>query len=125
MTSMCSTSSLFFSLILDAHVLIRSSHSSLPHAIPTSRAAWREVRDHTDREAECRQAFVEAMQETVIRVFGDIVKEQGRIRLRIKEDLKMATDVSLTMRILVGSLVLASMEKRLMLARVCFMIDVQ
>lgn len=68
--------------------------SSIHGPLPTSRQAWREVRDHTDREAETRRAFAEALKETTIRIMSELSTTQTRVRNRIKEDLEKATDVS-------------------------------
>jgi hypothetical protein len=60
----------------------------------TSRLAWREVRDHTAREADTRRAFVEALRESVVKNMLEVKEVQNRIKGRIKADLKMAEDVS-------------------------------
>lgn len=61
--------------------------------MPTSRQAWREVRDHTEREADTRRAYCEALQGSVVQILHDLATVQGRIKGRIKEDLERATDV--------------------------------
>lgn len=65
----------------------------LDGAMPTARLAWREVRDHTSREADSRRAFVGALRESVVKDLHDVKETQGRIRGRIKADLKMAEDM--------------------------------
>ncbi len=72
----------------------RLNYSDLDGDISTSRIAWREVRDHTAREADSRRAFVGGLKESVVRCLNEIKETQGRIRGRIKADLKMAEDVS-------------------------------
>ena len=69
-------------------------NSDLDGPMPTSRLAWREVRDHTAREADTRRAFVGALRESVVRDLLEVKEVQNRIRGRIKADLKMAEDVS-------------------------------
>ncbi|KAJ9124055.1 hypothetical protein QFC22_000848 [Naganishia vaughanmartiniae] len=62
----------------------------LSSPLPPSRTAWREVRDHTEREAESRVAYVTALEETVFKELQEIRDRQTKIRTRIKDDLKMA-----------------------------------
>lgn len=74
------------------------SNSNTYGPTTTTRQAWREIRDHTEREAESRRAFIDAMKESVLRVLGEMSYTQNRIRQRIKEDLKVASDVSLALQ---------------------------
>lgn len=60
----------------------------------TARRAWFEVRDYTQREIESREALVHALQSDVIAGLVSVRDTQTRIRNRIQEDLKNATDVS-------------------------------
>lgn len=66
---------------------------SLPHPLPSSRLAWREIRELTEREAEARKAFVAALDEAVIGHLADVRDTQTRIRARIKSDLKLANEM--------------------------------
>ena len=74
---------------------MRLGSSGIPGPMPTSRQAWREVRDHTEREADTRRAYCEALQGSVVRILQDLATVQGRIKGRIKEDLERATNVRL------------------------------
>jgi hypothetical protein len=87
-------------------MLILLISSGIQGAFPTSRQAWREVRDHTEREADTRRAYLEALQESVVRVLQEVGTVQSRIRGRIKEDLERTTDVSVTRFMLYGELCL-------------------
>ena len=51
------------------------------------------MRDHTEREADTRRAYCEALQDSVIRILQEMATVQGRIKGRIKEDLERATNV--------------------------------
>ncbi|KAJ9126546.1 hypothetical protein QFC24_001574 [Naganishia onofrii] len=64
--------------------------SDFSSPLPPSRTAWREVRDHTEREAESRVAYVTALEETVFKELQEIKDRQMKIRTRIKDDLKTA-----------------------------------
>lgn len=66
---------------------------TLPHPLPTSRMAWREIRELTEREAEARKAFIAALDDAVIRHLADVRDTQTRIRARIKSDLKLANEM--------------------------------
>lgn len=68
--------------------------SGIDGPLPTSRQAWREVRDHTEREADTRRAYCEALQDSVVRILQEMASVQGRIKGRIREDLERATNVS-------------------------------
>ncbi|KAI0344118.1 RhoGAP-domain-containing protein [Trametopsis cervina] len=58
--------------------------------VSTARAAWGEVRDNIDREAEAREAFVASLTTEVISPLISLKDTQERIRKRIREDLKDA-----------------------------------
>lgn len=58
----------------------------------TARRAWFEVRDYTQREVDCREAFVNALKEDVVSRLVSLRDEQARIGNRIREDLKNATE---------------------------------
>lgn len=53
-----------------------------------------EVRDYTQREIDSREALVNALREDVVNKLAALRDTQTRIRNRIREDLKTATEVS-------------------------------
>ncbi|KAH9049278.1 hypothetical protein EDB83DRAFT_2522820 [Lactarius deliciosus] len=60
-----------------------------PRAEPTtSRAAWDTVRDNLDREASTQQAFVDILDNDVIKPLTALKESKDRTRNRIEEDLK-------------------------------------
>ncbi|KAI9453197.1 hypothetical protein BJY52DRAFT_1189751 [Lactarius psammicola] len=60
-----------------------------PRAEPTTtRAAWHTVRDNLEREANTRQAFVDMLDDDVIRPITTFKESKGETRERIEEDLK-------------------------------------
>lgn len=58
----------------------------------TTRKAWFEVRDYTEREIDSREAFIHALQTTVVAPLTGLRDTQTRIRNRIREGLKEATE---------------------------------
>ncbi|KAH9059288.1 Rho GTPase activation protein [Lactarius vividus] len=60
-----------------------------PRAEPTTtRAAWDTVRDNLDREASTRQAFVDSLDNDVIKPLTTLKESKYQTRNRIEEDLK-------------------------------------
>ncbi|KAH9165429.1 hypothetical protein EDB89DRAFT_302679 [Lactarius sanguifluus] len=60
-----------------------------PRAEPTTtRAAWDTVRDNLDREASTQQAFVDILDNDVIKPLTTLKESKDRTRHRIEEDLK-------------------------------------
>ncbi|EMD41588.1 hypothetical protein CERSUDRAFT_110164 [Gelatoporia subvermispora B] len=58
--------------------------------LSTARAAWGEVRDNVEREADTRAAFLGTLTSDVINPLISLRETQDRIRKRIREDLKDA-----------------------------------
>lgn len=58
----------------------------------TVRSAWREVRDHSEREAQTRQAFLNSLMSDVLNPLISFRETQDRTRKRIKEDIKQSMD---------------------------------
>ncbi|KAL1406017.1 hypothetical protein Q8F55_007700 [Vanrija albida] len=58
----------------------------------SARRAWLEVRDYTQREIDSRGAFINALRDDVVGPLTSLRDTQSRIRQRIREDLKAATD---------------------------------
>ncbi|KAI0085663.1 hypothetical protein BDY19DRAFT_964989 [Irpex rosettiformis] len=56
----------------------------------TARAAWREVRDGADQEAQSRAAFIQSLTIEIINPLTALKETQERIRKRIREDMKRA-----------------------------------
>lgn len=60
----------------------------------TTRRAWGEVRDYTNREIQAREAMTGALKEVVVKELVRLKDEQERIRLGLKENMKHANEVS-------------------------------
>ncbi|WOO83507.1 Glucosamine 6-phosphate N-acetyltransferase 1 [Vanrija pseudolonga] len=58
----------------------------------SARRAWLEVRDYSQREIDSRSAFINALRDDVVGPLTSLRDTQARIRQRIREDLKTATD---------------------------------
>ncbi|OCH92733.1 RhoGAP-domain-containing protein [Obba rivulosa] len=58
--------------------------------LSTTRAAWSEVRDNVEREADTRAAFLGTLTSDIINPLVALRETQDRIRKRIREDLKDA-----------------------------------
>ncbi|KAJ7071476.1 hypothetical protein C8F01DRAFT_1110681 [Mycena amicta] len=59
--------------------------------LSTTRSAWNEIRDNTDREAQARQAFLSTLTVDVLNPLTSLRETQERTKKRIKEDLKGST----------------------------------
>ncbi|KAH9029729.1 hypothetical protein EDB84DRAFT_224985 [Lactarius hengduanensis] len=60
-----------------------------PRAEPTTtRAAWDKVRDSLEREADTQQAFVDMLDNDIIKPLTTLKKTKDETRKRIEEDLK-------------------------------------
>ncbi|KAI9512277.1 hypothetical protein F5148DRAFT_1163734 [Russula earlei] len=57
----------------------------------TSRAAWTEIRDNVEREAQARRAFLNTLTIDIINPLTALKETQDRTRKRIREDLKGST----------------------------------
>ncbi|KAI9456978.1 hypothetical protein BJY52DRAFT_1187583 [Lactarius psammicola] len=63
-----------------------------PRAEPTTtRAAWDEVRDNLEKEASAQQAFVDILDNDVIKPLTTLKESNNETRKRIEEDLKRST----------------------------------
>ncbi|KAK8843370.1 hypothetical protein IAR55_007027 [Kwoniella newhampshirensis] len=59
----------------------------------TTRRAWQEVRDYTQREIQSREALVGALKEDVVKELVKLKEEQTRIRHALKDNLKLANEM--------------------------------
>ncbi|KAH9007773.1 hypothetical protein EDB83DRAFT_2193921, partial [Lactarius deliciosus] len=60
-----------------------------PRAEPTTtRAAWDKVRDSLEREVDTQQAFVDMLDNDIIKQLTTLKKTKDETRKRIEEDLK-------------------------------------
>ncbi|WVQ93286.1 hypothetical protein IAU59_000353 [Kwoniella sp. CBS 9459] len=59
----------------------------------TTRRAWQEVRDYTQREVQSREAMVGALREDVVKELVKLKDEQMRIRSVLKDNVKLANEM--------------------------------
>ncbi|WVF65636.1 hypothetical protein IAT40_000367 [Kwoniella sp. CBS 6097] len=59
----------------------------------TTRRAWQEVRDYTQREVQSREAMVGALREDVVKELVKLKEEQMRIRGVLKDNVKLANEM--------------------------------
>ncbi|KAL7421481.1 hypothetical protein Q5752_004368 [Cryptotrichosporon argae] len=69
-------------------------HDDPNHRIPRSstKSAWTEVRDYTQREIECRESLIHALRQDVMARLVAVRETHSRIRQRNKENLKAADE---------------------------------
>ncbi|CAD6579224.1 MAG: hypothetical protein TREMPRED_002428 [Tremellales sp. Tagirdzhanova-0007] len=60
---------------------------------PTSRRAWTEVRDYTQREIQSREAMVGALKEDVVNEMVKLRDEQMRIKQGLKDNIKLSNEM--------------------------------
>ncbi|WRT68976.1 uncharacterized protein IL334_005958 [Kwoniella shivajii] len=82
--------------LYDRSVAIDSLHDDAgprKQSKSTTRKAWQEVRDYTQRELQSREAMVSALREDVMKELVKLKEEQNRIRGALKDNMKLANEM--------------------------------